>query len=196
VPSGAGTDGVRVLIRAFLASTLMAATAGAAAAAATTTPADTLVSSSPWWEKLVVTVSAGTDPQCVYQSSLAPGESQKCDVDGDGLSGAVGANEGDKSQATAITFERRFSPGPVADAGMVGAGDTLLGKSVIALAIGKDGRVQGCKIVSSGGDMTPEYGCAEARAERFKTAAPAINSEPLRTATMTILVYAHAEHYA
>jgi len=181
------------VIRALLASTLIAASAGAAAAAVTTSTADALVSSAPWWEKLVVTVGGGADPDCVYQSSLAPGASQKCDVEGAGFAEVVQADDG---QATAITFERRFTPGAVPDAGHVHAGDTLLAKSVIALAIDKAGKVTGCKVVSSGGDMAPNYGCAEARAERFRTAAPVESHEPTRTATMTILVYAHEEHYA
>jgi hypothetical protein len=144
---------------------------------------------------LVVTVGAGSEPGCVYQSSLTPGASKACDVEGDALTDA--AAHDDSGSATSITFERRFNPGSTPNAGMLDVGDTLLSKSVIALAIGKDGKVASCKVVSTSGDSAPNYGCKEARAERFRTAAPAASDGATRrTATMTILVYAHEEHYA
>ena len=71
VPSGAGTERSLPVVRAFILSTLMAATAGGAAALANN--GDALVSSAAWWEKLVVTVGAGGDTVCPYQSSLTPG---------------------------------------------------------------------------------------------------------------------------
>jgi len=182
------------VFRALIASTLLAASAGAAAAALTQ-PSDALVSTAPWWEKLVVTVGAGGEPACIYQSSLAPGASQECDVQGDTLADAA-ESDGGAATATSITFERRFSPGRSPELTPVQAGDTLLSKAVIALAIGKDGTVAGCKVVATSGDSAPNYGCKEARAERFKTSAPATSDEGLRAATMTILVYAHEEHYA
>ena len=41
----------------------------------------------------------------------------------------------------------------------------------MALAIDSAGSVKGCKIVATGGDMTPDYGCKEATAERFEASA-------------------------
>lgn len=181
------------MIRAFLACSLLAVSAGGFAAGLTQ-PSDALVSTSAWWEKLVVTMpGGGAAPACVYQSSLAPGETQKCDVEGGAMREEAGAADG---KATSITFERRFSPGMTADAGQLAPGDTLIGKSVIALAIDASGRVKGCKVVASDGEMTPDYGCKEAAAERFQTAAPAMGDAELKAATMTILVYGHEEHYA
>ena len=109
------------LIRALFASTLLAASAGAAAAVLAA-PSDALVSSAPWWEKLVVTVGGGGDTDCIYQSSLAPGSNQACDVQGDALAEAAGDDSG---SATSITFERRFTPGPSPDVTPVHAGDTI-----------------------------------------------------------------------
>lgn len=181
------------MIRAFLACSLLAASAGGFAAGLTPSADDALVSSAPWWEKLVVTMGGGgAAPACIYVSSLAPGESQKCDVEGGAMREEAGAADG---KSTSITFERRFSPGMTADAGQLAPGDTLIGKSVIALAIDASGRVKGCKVVASAGEMTPDYGCKEAAAERFQTAAPAAEAA-LKAATMTILVYGHEEHYA
>jgi hypothetical protein len=67
----------------------------------------------------------------------------------------------------------------------------LLGKQVMALAIDAAGAVKGCKVVATGGEMTPEYGCTEAQTERFDTVA----SAP-RQGFMTVLVYGHEEHVA
>lgn len=178
------------MVRAFILSTLMAATAGGAAALANN--GDALVSSAAWWEKLVVTVGAGGDTVCRYQSSLTPGSVKSCEVE-DGALGAEAANDG---AATAITFERRFTPGTMPDAGNVAAGDTILGRAVIALSIGANGKVEGCKVVATDGDAAPSYGCKEARAERFQTAVPAHDEGTTKAATMTILVYAHEEHFA
>jgi hypothetical protein len=179
------------VFRALIASTIFAASAGAAAAVLAQ-PSDALVATAPWWEKLVVTVGGGGEPDCVYQSSLSPGSSKACGVEGDGLAEAP---SGDSGTATAITFERRFTPGPSPDL-TVNAGDTLLSKSVIALAIDKQGKVAGCKVMATSGDSAPNYGCAEARAERFKTSAAEEKGGAFQVATMTILVYAHEEHYA
>ena len=174
----------------LISALALCAASSAALAGNDVKPADALVSSAAWWEKLVVTVGSG-ETQCLYHSSLAPGASQACDVEGEAMAKA-GPSEAGK--ATEITFERRFTPGPVPDGGAVSAGDTLLGKSVIALAIAADGRVRGCKLIGRSGDMVPDYGCEEAKAERFQTAV-AQSREPQRIATMTILVYAHEEHY-
>ena len=40
-----------------------------------------------------------------------------------------------------------------------------------ALAIDPGGTVKGCRIVAESGAMTPDYGCAEASAERFQASA-------------------------
>lgn len=156
--------------------------------------ADALVSTSPWWEKLTVTIAGdGKAKSCRYESSQRPASPQDCDVVGDqaGMADASGA----KDQLTRITFERRFSPGGMPDAGKMSPGDTLIGKQIMALAIDKAGAVQGCKIIAADGDMTPDYGCKEASAERFKTSAPSRPVESPRAAFMTIIVYGHAEHY-
>ena len=63
----------------------------------------------------------------------------------------------------------------------------------MALAIDSAGSVKGCKIVATGGDMTPDYGCKEATAERFEASAAKAASAG-REGVMTILVYGHAEH--
>ena len=63
----------------------------------------------------------------------------------------------------------------------------------MALAIDAAGSVKGCKIVSPPGDMTPDYGCKEAAAEKFEASA-AKAAPRRREGYMTILVYGHAEH--
>ena len=76
-------------------------------------------------------------------------------------------------------------------------GDTLLGQQVMALAIDSVGKVRGCTVVVRSGDVMPEYGCEEAKAERFQASASA---EPAAVATrqgyMTILIYGHEEQLA
>ena len=72
-----------------------------------------------------------------------------------------------------------------------------LGQQVLPLAIDQHGAVKACKVVATQGDMTPRYGCDEAKTEQFeatggtKTAA----AEP-RLGFMTVLVYGHEEHVA
>ena len=63
---------------------------------------------------------------------------------------------------------------------------------MLALAIDGRGRVRGCKVVATGG-MKPDYGCAEAAAEKFEASA---TTAPVatRVATLTILVYARDEN--
>ena len=164
------------------------AIAAASAASATTSPA--LDSSAPWWERVTVTVDGHGKPQgCKYESSVATNPTQNCDVEGNQ---AAAAKSGNADELTRITFERRFSPGGP-DSGALQTGDTLLGRQVLALAIDKKGTVSGCKIVAESGDMTPDYGCKEAEAERFQTGAA--QTEP-KQGYMTILVYGHAEHVA
>ena len=93
---------------------------------------------------------------------------------------------------TRITFERRFSPSANLADGEVEAGNKLLGKSMLALAIDANGKVRGCKVVATSG-MKPDYGCAEAQAEKFEASATTA-PEATRVATLTILVYAHEEN--
>lgn len=166
-----------------------------AAAAASTTTSPALVSTAPWWEKVTVTVSGDGDPRsCHYESSLAGNGAQQCEVDG--TTGALAqSGSGTKDEFTSITFERRFSPTAMPDRGGVQPGDTLLGGQVMALAIDAAGAVRGCKVVAAAGDMTPDYGCEEAKAERFQASASAA-AVPGRHAYLTILVYAHSENVA
>ena len=63
----------------------------------------------------------------------------------------------------------------------------------MALAIDGAGTVKGCHIVVRSGDMTPEYGCKEATAERFEASARTAQGK-VTAGFMTILVYGHAEH--
>lgn len=154
---------------------------------------EALSSTAPWWEKLVLTVGDEGDAQsCQYETSLEPGATKECQVEDE--SGAVSASAAMPEQMTRITFERRFSPVASLADSEVAAGDTLLGKSVMALAIDKDGRVRGCKVVATGGTQ-PDYSCAEAAAEKFEASATT-DGKPLRVATLTILVYAHHEQIA
>jgi hypothetical protein len=149
-----------------------------------------LSASAPWWEKLVVTVGEeGETRACLYETSDDPGQRKPCDVEG-----MVSANvpAGLPEQVTRITFERRFSPAASLADGEVAAGDSLLGKSVLALAIDGEGRVRGCKVVATGG-MKPDYGCAEAAAEKFEASTGAQAAVAAKVATLTILVYAHEE---
>ncbi len=193
--AGAGVTEFTV-IRAFAALALLSASAtGFAAGLAQSgakTPDAPLVASMPWWEKLTVTLAGDGQAQgCLYESSLDPGATSQCDVDNSdpGTADATGA----KSDLTRITFERRFTPGANPDSDAVSPGDKLLGSQVMALAINPAGRVAGCRIVARSGAMTPDYGCPEASAERFKASAragPAVTHQ----AYMTIIVYGHNEH--
>lgn len=175
------------MFRAIAALTL------ASAAAHPTAP--TLLSSSPWWEKVTVTIAGnGQAEGCQFESSLKPQAAKSCQVDGGAkasLSSASSSNAGSKDELTRITFERRFSPGAQPDLGKLQAGDTLIGGQVLALAIGADGQVKGCRVVAEGGSMRPQYGCDEATAERFQASAPR-NAD--REGYMAVLVYGHSEH--
>ena len=58
-------------------------------------------------------------------------------------------------------------------------GDTLLGRQVMALAIDPVGKVSGCKVVATSGDVTPEYGCEQASSEKFEAnARPRVSRAP------------------
>ena len=163
-----------------------------AAASAAQTPA--LVSSAPWFEKVTVTLSGdGKAQSCKYETNLSTRAGNACEVTGGGKElASTSASSGSKEELTRITFERQFVTG-LAQPGeaTMQPGDTLLGKQVMALAIDSAGAVKACKVVATGGDMTPEYGCDEAQTERFDTAAAAP-----RQGFMTVLVYGHEEHVA
>ena len=172
----------------------LAALVLAAASTASTAPA--LKANSPWWEKVTVTVASDGKPKsCNYESSLSPAKVTACEVSGGGATAAAaGAGSASKKdEVTRITFERRFTPGTQPAATQVGAGDTLLGSQVMALAIDGAGAVKGCKIVSRDGEMTPDYGCEDASAEKFEASADRSADHSLQ-GYMTILVYGHDEH--
>jgi hypothetical protein len=173
------------VFRAIAALTMASATAHSAV---------TLLPSSPWWEKITVTISGDGKPQaCRFESSLKPNGAQSCDVVGSETAQAT--SRGAKDQYTRITFERRFKPGAQPDAGNVQAGETLLGGQVMALAIDPRGEVMTCKVVSESGSMRPQYGCAEATAERFEASAGSMRTtKPPREGYMTVIVYGHSEH--
>ena len=160
----------------------------------------TLTSSAPWWERVTVAVNDdGNTRSCRYETSLQPTAAQDCSVSGGQSAQAqsAGAHSGGgaKDQYTAITFERRFTPGEKPDTDAVRPGETLLSGRVMALAIDSHGAVKGCHVISTSGSVTPQYGCDEAIAERFDAAASAAKSAaPEREGYMTVLVYGHSEH--
>ena len=172
-------------------------------AAAPLTAGTTLSAASPalsteaWWERITVTMSGdGKAQSCRYETSTPASSGKECDVaESDRLAKSEPAKG---SQLTKITFERRFVPGNLKpEEPGVAVGDTLLGQQVMALAIDSGGKVSGCQIVVRSGDVMPEYGCEEAKAERFQASAGA---RPAAAATrlgyMTILIYGHEEQLA
>ena len=166
----------------------------ASIAAAATTASSTLDATAPWWERVTVTINGnGEAHSCKFESSLKPNEHESCDVTSPSSSApAKLGNSGTKAEFTRVTFERRFTP-DVQSAPQVPVGDTLLGQQVMALAIGAKGTVETCEIVEISGDMRPDYGCAEAKAEKFQASARTGATET-RQAYMTIIVYGHSEH--
>lgn len=169
-----------------------------AAASAAQTPA--LVSSAPWWEKVTVTLTGdGKAQSCKYETSLRVAPSDACEVSGDAKGFAASSDSsGSKEELTRITFERRFQPGVAAPVNAnLNPADTLLGQQVLALAIDQHGAVKACKVVATQGDMTPRYGCDEAKTEQFEATggAKTAAAEP-RLGFMTVLVYGHEEHVA
>ena len=154
---------------------------------------------APWWERITVTVDGNGDSQgCLYTSSRGE-RSNDCAVEasaGAGGSATEGHSANAREQVTRITFERRFTPGAIAASdGAVQTGDTLIGREVMALAIDGRGAVKTCKVVSTTGEMTLDYGCAEARAEKFQASMSRGEVTP-REGYMTVLIYAHPEHMA
>jgi hypothetical protein len=200
-----GVAGVRStdVIRAFAALTLLATSSFSLAATGSpnipsadkNAASGVLDSATPWWEKLTVTIAGnGETRSCRWESSLQPANGQDCDVVGGKEAMGAGAHASGNDQYTRITFERRFSPGARPASNQLAVGDTLLGRQDLALAIDANGQVRGCRIVSTSGDMTPDYGCTEAQAERFQASASNSRSAAAREGTMSIIVYGHAEH--
>ena len=175
---------------------LKLAVLAAAAASATTSPA--LISNAPWWEKVTVTIAGDGKPQsCRYEASHPGSSSSECAVEEEAGSVADAAKTptGSLDQFTKITFERRFIPGASQPTkAEIAPGDTLLGGQVMALAIDGGGSVKGCKVVARAGEVTPDYGCDEATAEKFEASAG--SQSPPAQGYMTILVYGHQENVA
>ena len=164
-----------------------------ALAAASTASSPALLSTAPWGEKVTVKIAGnGKAQSCQYESSLTTGGAQQCDVE---EQGSAKASAGSQDELTSITFERRFSPNAKPDTGSMQAGDTLIAGQVMALAIDATGSVRGCHVVASAGETAPDYGCDEAKAERFEASARSGGETP-RQAYMTILVYGHSENVA
>jgi hypothetical protein len=154
--------------------------------------APALESKSAWWEKVTYTIADNGRPQaCIYESSKATTGAQNCDEDD--TTPTRQAASAPAGSYTKITIERRFHPG--SEPGPIGleSGDILLGGKVMALAFDESGAVRECTVIAaSGGDVTPSYGCREARAERFETARRGSSSQESK-GFMTILVYGHEE---
>ena len=172
---------------------LIAVALAAATPSPTTSPA--LDASAPWWEKITKTIDGnGTERSCQYETSLSPRSSEGCEVEASVRIGARGisARAGLTSK---LIFERRFSPGGRLDSGRLQPGDTLLTRHVMFLTIDPSGAVQSCRVVAALGDVASDYGCKEARAERFQAGASDTTEAP-RQAFMTVLVYGHTEQIA
>ena len=147
---------------------------------------------SPWWERFTFTMTGdGAQQSCSYQTNLSGAAKQTCGDEDSSTPMQHKASAGGGTY-TKITVERRFTPSSRPDPFDVQTGDTLLGGQVLALAIDKAGAVQACKVVGAQGDLTPPYGCDEAKTEKFD--ASASGSGPVRHAFMTVLVYGHEEY--
>ena len=165
-----------------------------AAGLAAATPSPALDASAPWWEKITKTIDGdGTERSCKYETSLSQKSSEGCEVQASGRIASPGASA--RAAFTKLTFERRFSPGGRPDSGRLQPGDTLLTRHVMFLTIDPTGSVQSCRVVAALGDVASEYGCDEARTERFQ-ARTGDTTEATRQAFMTVLVYGHTEQLA
>ena len=165
-----------------------------ALALAATTPSPALDASAPWWEKITKTIDGdGTERSCKYETSMAPHAAESCEVEASGRT-ATRATSG-RGFTQKLIFERRFSPGGRPDSGRLQPGDTLLTRHVMFLTIDPSGAVQSCRVVAAVGEVASDYGCKEAKAERFQARASEA-AEPTRQAFMTVLVYGHTEHIA
>ena len=182
---------VAASLPAIAATTTKAPPAAKAEPAAKSEPA--LSSTAPWWEKVTVTIAGdGKSNSCKYETSMVPDASKDCDVVGDAKSLGAGTATA-KNELTRLTFERRFNPGAMPVDAALETGDTLLGRQVMSLAIDAAGKVKGCRVVATSGDVTPAYGCEDARGEHFEASAVKTGTEP-RVGYMTVLVYGHEEH--
>jgi hypothetical protein len=150
-----------------------------------------LESAAPWWEKITVTVDdKGKQQSCRYETSAAG--VAVCDR---AMAASIETGgKGTQGFFKKVTFERRFSPGGLLDAGKLQPGDRLLGRQVMFLTIDAKGAITSCKLVATSGDVPPEYGCEEAKKEQFT--AKAGPGGTARQAFMTVLAYGHTEHIA
>jgi len=171
------------LIAAIAATSIAGAAAGAASNSSDALP------NHKWWEKVTVTVaSEDAAPGCTFSSSHETA-AMACDVEAE--AGALAGAGPAKGQLTKIVFERRFDPGLVQpEEAELDAGEMLLGGQVLKLAIDGSGKVAKCDVVSTAGELKPDYGCAQAAEERFASAAPT------NAGYMTVLIYAHSEQVA
>ncbi len=153
-------------------------------------PSDAALPSSKWWEKVTVTVaSEDQQPTCTFSSSHTG--AKPCSIDS--APGALAGAGPEQGQMTKIVFERRFDPGAVEpDHAELAAGEMLLGGQVLKLAIDGHGKVASCAIVSTAGELKPEYGCDQAASESFTSGA----AKPASSGYMTVLIYAHSEQVA
>jgi hypothetical protein len=175
-----------------LAILALASVAPAATASATGSTGDSaaFTSSAPWWEKVTYTISENGAPQdCVYESSMSATAS--CDDDGE-ISATRRTASVSTGSRTKVTIERRFNPGNEPGPTGLESGDTLLGGKVMSLAFDENGAVRGCRVLAASGDLTPSYGCREARAERFQASSQG-SSPRASQGLLTILVYGHEE---
>jgi len=164
--------------------------------------AATPLPNAAWWEKVTIKMSGdGEARACQYTTSrVGKSDGADCKVEKEASAVAAQAASSPTESAakdgttTTITFERRFTPGTAKPAEAdLATGETLLGGEVMALAIDHAGKVSGCRVVDTSGDTGVAYGCDEAAAEKFETAAAAAAGEH-RLGFMTILVYGHNEH--
>lgn len=184
------------MLRLLVPIAIIAAPAAAAAAtisASSASAASASLATAPWWEKITVTMSGdGEQQSCRYETSVRNGDAPDCSMMSKASADASKKAIAAKEELATITFERRFMPGSAEPkVGLLQPGDTLLGGEVMRLSIDARGKVSGCTVVASGGDMKPDYGCSEVTAELFQ---PASQREATREGYMTILVYGHTEH--
>lgn len=172
--------------------------AALALSASTAAPSALLAPTTSWWEKIVVTMTGnGAEQSCRYESSRTSAASEACDVEETPAAHQASKSDskGDEQLSsdgayTSITFERRFTPGKLPEPTKLAAGDQLLGGQIMALAIDAKGAVRGCEVLASSGEMLPDYGCAEARAEKFQASTGPQQSNG-QVGYFTILVYGH-----
>lgn len=182
---------------ALAAASIIAAAAGATSSATANSSSfgSDALPNHQWWEKVTVTVaSENAQPTCIFSSSHQA--AKECNIEAE--AGALAGAGPEKGQMTKIVFERRFEPGTAEPKeAEIAAGEMLLGGQVLKLAIDAKGKVSGCHVVATAGDLKPDYGCDQAQSERFaaSTGAGAANALA-QSGHMTILIYAHSEDVA